>query len=82
MGHVLRVAWGAKLCLTGWSAYRACTGDNGPLVICGVSVVYFGLLVLATVCKGRGLPTPKEIDAIEDDYLCHLEKGFGNEKQD
>lgn len=86
MGYVLRLVWGAKVCLTGWSAYRACTSDQGIPVMCGLSVFYFGVLVLATVCSWKGVPKPRDLDALEADYLRRLEEGFvttqGSDKQD
>ena len=82
MGLVLRLVWGAKVCLTGWSAYRACTTDSGLPVICGLSVFYFGILVLATACSCKGVPKPQDLDALEADYLRRLEEGVLSQKQD
>ena len=82
MGLVLRLVWGAKVCLTGWSAYRACTSESGLPVICGLSVFYFGVLALATACSCKGIPRPKDLDALEIEYLRRLEEGVLSEKQD
>jgi len=76
MGLVLRLVWGAKVCLTGWSAYRACSSDVGVPVVCGLSVFYFGVLALATVCSWKRIPKPQDLDALEADYLRRLEEGL------
>lgn len=78
MGLVLRLVWGAKVCLTGWSAYRACSSDVGVPVICGLSVFYAGVLVLATVCSWKRIPKPRDLDVLEGEYLRQLEEGFGS----
>lgn len=83
MGLVLRYIWGTKVCLMGWNAYKACYGENGNAFICFLATSYFLVLLLATCTTCRGLPKPKDIDAIEVEYLKKLEEGIGVEvKQD
>lgn len=79
MGLIFNFIWTTKLCLLGWSSYKACTQDNE--IICILSVSYFCVLALATVCSWKALPTPKKIDALEDKYIQQLEEGVGFEKK-
>lgn len=79
MGSLFKFVWGAKVCLLGWNAYKACASEGSFPVICVLSVSYFSILVLATFCTCKGLPTPKQIDGMEADYLRRLEEGMGME---
>jgi len=82
MGILFQYIWTAKVCLLGWSTVKACSNDNG--FICGISLSYFCILLLATVWNVKGLPKPREIDAMEGEYLRLLEEGTGlseNRKQ-
>ena len=82
MGLIFKYIWTAKVCLLGWSTMKACSNDNA--FICGISFSYFCILVLATLWNTKGLPKPKEIDAMEGEYLRLLEEGTGlneNRKQ-
>ncbi len=76
MSFLFKFVWGTKVCLMGWSAYRACVGDNSNPFICFLSVSYFGVLALATFCSFKGLPTPRQIDGMEGEYLRRLEEGM------
>lgn len=82
MTVLLRFVWGTKVCLIGWNAYRACRGEDAHPFICFLSVSYFVVLALATFCSWKSLPTPKQLDAMETDYLYRLEEGLsvGSEK--
>ena len=76
MGFLLRYVWFAKVSLTGWSAWRACYGDNANTFICFLSSSYFIVLFLATVMSWRTFHKPKQIDALEGEYLRRLEEGI------
>jgi hypothetical protein len=83
MGFVLRYIWGTKVCLIGWNAYKACSGENGNAFLCFLASSYFVVLVLATLYPYRGIPKPQQIDALESEYLQKLEEGLSVElKQD
>ncbi len=76
MSYLFRYVWAAKVCLTGWSTYKACMGDSSNLFICGISSSYFFILVFATLCSFRWAPKPKDLDNLEGEYLRRLEEGF------
>lgn len=76
MTVLFRVVWGTKLCLIGWNAYQACGGEDAHPFICLLSVSYFVILGVATFCSWKALPTPKQLDAMEADYLYSLEEGL------
>lgn len=86
MGLLFKFVWGSKVCLTGWSAYKACVGDNSNTFICVISVTYFFVLFLASLVSWKSIPKPREIDALEGEYLRRLEEGIlseiPNEKQE
>ena len=79
MSPLLKYVWGVKVCLTGWSAYKACVGDSSNILICGMSVSYFFILLLATLCSWKVLPKTVQIDALEGEYLRRLEEGLREE---
>jgi len=76
--------WMTKVALSGWSAYRVCVGPDMNPYICFLSSSYVSILILATVFSWKGLPRPKQLDALEGEYLRRLEEGVGqyNEKRD
>lgn len=81
MTLLTRYVWIVKICLTGWSAYKACVGENS--FICFLSGSYFCILVVATVWSWKTFVLPRQIDQIEAGYLRDLEEGcFGEEKKD
>lgn len=77
MSLLFRYVWFTKLCLTGWSAYKACVGDNP--IICFMSASYFIVLVFATACSWRTFGQPRRLDAMEGEYLRRLEEGVAFE---
>jgi hypothetical protein len=77
MSLLLRYVWFTKVCLTGWSAYRACVGDSSNVVICFMSVTYFGILCFATVITWKTFVKPRQIENLEGEYLRRLEEGVG-----
>lgn len=76
MSLLLRYVWFTKVCLTGWSAYRACYGDSSNGIICFMSVTYFGILCFATILSWKTFSKPKQIDNLEVEYLRRLEEGL------
>jgi len=74
MSFLFRYVWFTKVCLTGWSAYKACVGDN--MVICFMSVSYFCVLCFATMWSWKTFMKPKQLDAMEGEYLRRLEEGM------
>jgi hypothetical protein len=86
MGIVLDLVWGTKVLITGYNTYRLCFGDSGISLICGASGFYLSVLVIATVCSWKCLPSRKELTEQEPDTLRLIEEGFhsptGNPKQD
>ncbi len=76
MSLLLRYVWFTKVCLTGWSAWRACYGDNANSFICFLSGSYFFVLFLATLVSWKSFKTPKQIDNLESQYLQRLEEGM------
>jgi hypothetical protein len=81
MTFLFKFVWGTKVCLMGWSAYRACAAEDSQPFICALSVSYFAVLALATLCSWKGLPTPKQIDGMEADYLRRLEEGMTRDNE-
>jgi len=75
MGVLLQYIWGVKVILTGWSAYKACTGEYANPFICGLSTSYFVVLAIASCWTFKRMPTPREIDGMENQYLRDLEEG-------
>jgi len=80
MSYLFRYVWAAKVCLTGWSTYRACVGESSNLFICGISSSYFLILLFATLCTCRWAPKPQELDNLEGEYLRRLEEGFSEQQ--
>jgi hypothetical protein len=78
MSFLFRYVWFTKVCLTGWSAYKACVGDNSNIVICFMSASYFCILCFATLCTWRTFGKPKQLDAMEGEYLRRLEEGVAD----
>ena len=76
MSFLLRYIWFTKVCLTGWSAWRACYGDNANSFICFLSSSYFLVLFFATLMSWKTFSKPKQIDALEGEYLRRLEEGM------
>jgi hypothetical protein len=76
MSILLRYIWVSKVCLTGWSAYKACTGENANMIICFLSGSYFFVLVFATLVGWKSFHTIRKIDGMEGDYLRCLEEGL------
>lgn len=76
MSFLLRYVWFSKVCLTGWSTWRACYGDNANSFICFLSSSYFLILVLATLFTWKTFQKPKQIEALEGEYLQTLEEGL------
>lgn len=81
MSFLFKYVWTVKVCLTGWSAYKACVTDSGNLLICGMSVSYFLVLLLATLCvPWKKMPKPQQFDGLEGEYLRRLEEGFSEQR--
>ena len=76
MSFLFKFVWGSKVCLLGWGAYKACVIENSNPFICFLSVSYFGVLVIASLFSWKGLPTPRQIDGMEGEYLRRLEEGM------
>lgn len=76
MSLLFKYVWTVKVCLTGWSAYKACVGDSSNIFICGMSISYFLILVFATICTWRQFPKPRQLDGLEGEYLRRLEEGI------
>ena len=76
MSFLLRYIWFTKVCLTGWSAWRACYGDNANSFICFLSSSYFLVLFFATLVSWKTFQKPRQIDALEGEYLQRLEEGM------
>jgi hypothetical protein len=74
MSYLLKYVWTVKVCLTGWSAYKACIGENS--FICFMSSSYFCILCIATICSWRSFTKAKQIDSLEGEYLRRLEEGI------
>ena len=81
MSILFRYVWFTKVCLTGWSAYKACVGDNSNTFICIMSVSYFGILFMATICSWRSLNKPRQLENMEAEYLRRLEEGVAMENE-
>lgn len=81
MRLLFQYVWFVKVCLTGWSAYRSCMAEYSNPIICGMSVSYFLILFLATLCSLRTLRTPRQLDGLEADYLRRLEEGLKHDLQ-
>lgn len=80
MSFLFKYVWTVKVCLTGWSAYKACVGDSSNIIICGMSVSYFLILLLASLCVSwKKIPKPQQLDGLEGEYLRRLEEGFSGE---
>ena len=77
MTFLLKYVWTAKVCLTGWNTYKVCVGENPNEFICIVSLSYFFILFLASIVSCKRLPTPRQIESQEEEYLQQLEEGFG-----
>ncbi len=80
MSFLLRYIWFTKVCLTGWSAWKACYGDNANSFICFLSSSYFFVLVFATFVSWKQFKIPREIDNLEGQYLRRLEEGMAFEQ--
>jgi hypothetical protein len=81
MSLLIRYVWCTKVCLTGWSAYKACSGDSANSFICFLSSSYFVVLVLATVASWKTFRTPQKLDSLEGQYLRRLEEGIAFDTQ-
>ena len=79
MSLLLRYIWLSKVCLTGWSAYKACVGENPNIFICFLSGSYFFVLVFATIVGWKTFHVVRRIDGMEGEYLRRLEEGILNE---
>lgn len=79
MSFLLRYVWFSKVCLTGWSTWKACYGDNANSFICFLSSSYFLILVFATLVSWKTFQKPKQIDGLEGEYLQRLEEGLRKE---
>ena len=79
MSYLFRYVWAAKICLTGWSTYRACVGESSNFFICGISSSYFLILLFATLCSFQGAPKPRQLDNLETEYLRRLEEGLADQ---
>lgn len=81
MGLLFQIVWGAKVVLLGCNTFKLCTDAEGSWIVCGMSGIYFGILVLATLVSHKRLPTPNQLDRLEKGYLTDLEEGLFNTKQ-
>ncbi len=81
MSLLIRYVWCTKVCLTGWSAYKACAGDSANSFICFLSSSYFIVLVLATLTSWKSFRTPQKLDSLEGQYLRRLEEGMAFDTQ-
>ncbi len=79
MSFLLRYVWFTKVCLTGWSTWKACYGDNANSFICFLSSSYFVILVLATLISWKSFRKPQELERLEGDYLQRLEEGLSSQ---
>jgi hypothetical protein len=79
MSFLLRYIWCSKVCLTGWSAYKACSGETANTFICFLSGSYFVVLCLATLASWKTFRTPQKLDSLEGQYLRRLEEGMALE---
>jgi len=86
MSILIRYIWCTKVCLTGWSAYKACSGEGTNPLICFLSSSYFVVLFLATIASWKTFQTPQNLDSLEGQYLRRLEEGVAfdtsNQKAD
>jgi hypothetical protein len=80
MSLLLRYVWFTKVCLTGWSAWKACYGDGANGFICFLSGSYFVVLFLATFVSWKSFTMPRRIDNLEGEYLQRLEEGMAFEE--
>jgi hypothetical protein len=80
MSILIRYVWFAKVCLTGYSALKTCTGENANAFICVVSGSYFLVLFVATILGWKTFVTPRKIEGLEGEYLRRLEEGLGFEE--
>ena len=76
MSLLIRYVWCTKVCLTGWSAYKACAGESANSFICFLSSSYFVVLLLATLASWKSFRTPQKLDSLEGQYLQRLEEGL------
>lgn len=81
MGVIFQIVWGAKVALLGCSTFKVCSDAEGSWIVCGMSSIYFGILLLATLVSHKRLPTPKQLDRLERGYLSELEEGLYMNKQ-
>lgn len=81
MGILFQIVWGAKMALLGCNTLKLCTDSDGSWFVCGMSGIYFGVLLLATLFSHKKLPTPRELDRLERGYLSELEEGLLGTKQ-
>lgn len=80
MSLLIRYVWFTKVCLTGWSAWKACYGENANSFICFLSSSYFVVLVFATFVSWKSFQLPRQIDNVEAQYLRRLEEGMAFEE--
>jgi hypothetical protein len=80
MSLLIRYIWFTKVCLTGWSAWKACYGNDANSFICFLSSSYFFVLLLATLMSWKHLKIPQQIDNLEGQYLRRLEEGMAFEQ--
>ena len=81
MSALLRYVWFSKMCLTGWSTWKACYGDNSNSFICFLSSSYFFVLVFATLVSWKSFRLPRKVDGLEEEYLKRLEEGFAFQEE-
>jgi hypothetical protein len=81
MGVVYQIVWAAKVILLGCNTFKLCTDSQGPWFVCGISGIYFSILVVATLVSHTCVPKPRKIDRLESDYLSCLEEGYVGNKQ-
>jgi hypothetical protein len=77
MSILIRYIWCTKVFLTGWSAYKACSGDT--TFICVLSGSYFLVLLCATAISWTTFQLPRRVDSLEGEYLRKLEEGIAFE---
>lgn len=80
MSLLIRYIWFTKICLTGWSAWKACYGENANSFICFLSSSYFLVLLFATLVSWKSFQMPRQIDNLETQYLRRLEEGMAFEE--
>jgi hypothetical protein len=75
---IFPIVWGCKVGILGFNTYAVCFGDKYHPLVCGMSSLYFFILVLATFCKFKKI-TPRSLENMEDNYIRELEEGLYND---